>query len=47
MATNCTSENLRPRPRPCDEALAWVSSALRSEKLIRALESEDSAEQHS
>jgi hypothetical protein len=44
MATNCTSEDLRPprRPKkPREEALAWAASALRSESLLRALRPDD------
>jgi hypothetical protein len=42
MATNCTSEDM-PARHPYDEALVWVRSALRSERLLTALH--DTAEE--
>ena len=39
MATNCTSEDLRPQRRPGTEALAWAAAALRSERLFGSLRS--------
>jgi hypothetical protein len=45
MATNCTSEDLRPQRRPGNEALAWAAAALRSERLFGSLRRESVADE--